>query len=73
MSACEKLLKDVQSHDNDDVCCEACHMTYKEDEELGLGRVWIECDLYKKWMHTDCLNYEISENDPFLCPRCYKN
>ena len=23
-------------------------MTYKEDEELGLGRVWVECDSSKK-------------------------
>jgi hypothetical protein len=72
-TAGEKLKEDIQSHDNKDVCCEACHMTYKEDEQLGLGRVWVECDLCQKWMHTECLNYEIDDNEPFLCPKCYKD
>ena len=73
MTESEKLQKKVKSSEDDDVFCEACHITYKEDQELGLGRVWVECDLCQKWMHTDCLSYEINENDPFFCPKCHKN
>ena len=67
----EKLQKLVERSEEDE-CCQACHMTYEEDEKMGLGRVWVECDSCKKWMHPDCLNYEIDDMEPFLCPNCSK-
>ena len=67
----EKLQKLVERSEEDE-CCQACHMTYEEDEKMGLGRVWVECDSCKKWMHADCLNYEIDDMEPFLCPNCSK-
>ena len=39
------LTETEKEMNDDDVCCEACNMTYKEDEEMGLGRVWVACDL----------------------------
>ena len=42
-------------------------MSYKENEELGFGRVWVECDSCKKWMHADCLNYEIDDILALVC------
>ena len=62
----EKLHK-LEKRSEEDRYCQACHMKYKEDEESDLGRVWVECDSCKKWMHADCLNYEIYDILALFC------
>jgi len=41
----EKLEQKTKTTNDDNPRCEACHATYKEDEELGLCRVWVQCDV----------------------------
>ena len=53
--------------------CEACHMTWEEDQGIQLERIWVQCDVCDRWKHSDCLSYDFDENEPFLCPKCCKN
>ena len=69
----EKLERKTKATNDNNPRCEACHITYKEDDELGLCRVWVQCNVCQLWMQTEYLGYEIDENDIFLCPKCYKN
>ena len=68
----EKLEQAANKTDGD-TQCEACHMTWEEDQETQMERTWVQCDNCDNWMHSDCLSYEFDENEPFLCPKCFKN
>ncbi|KAK3096946.1 hypothetical protein FSP39_005022 [Pinctada imbricata] len=41
--------------EEDDGICMACSGTFAEDIELGLTRIWIECDACHEWIHDDCI------------------
>ncbi|XP_060604840.1 uncharacterized protein LOC132757544 isoform X2 [Ruditapes philippinarum] len=64
----------TEEENEDDVKCEGCGMTWKEDQELGLGKIWVNCDFCNKWLHTDCCLNEVNieSDDPFCCPECAK-
>lgn len=66
----EKLEENMNKAE-EEAYCQACHMTWKENDEIQEGRLWVQCDACDAWMHSDCLTYEIDENEPFLCPKCF--
>lgn len=53
--------------------CQACQGTEQEDEELGLERLWVQCDSCDNWVHTECLSYDVDVKASFVCPKCSKN
>ena len=66
-----KKLEQVANTTEENAKCEACHMTWEEDQEIQLERTtWVQCDNCDRWMHSDCLSYDFDENEPFLCPKC---
>lgn len=68
------LEKDTDNSCSDDVCCMGCHMSWDEDQTLGYGSVWIQCDQCQGWMHEDCCGHSVdhivSSDDKFYCPEC---
>lgn len=50
--------------------CMGCHMSWSEDQELGLGTVWLQCDMCDGWIHKDCCTDIESVVDIFHCPKC---
>ncbi|KAH3696724.1 hypothetical protein DPMN_084200 [Dreissena polymorpha] len=40
--------------DEDMATCMGSGCSWKEDEELGLGKTEVNCDFCMKWIHTDC-------------------
>lgn len=73
--------KDISSEDDVDFDrdlltessrCQACHSTEEDDENIGIERLWIQCDQCDSWLHADCLTSEIDFEDTFVCPRCSK-
>ena len=62
--------REETSDDNENVECKGCRMTWSEDQELGLGRTWVNCDVCNMWMHYDCSSREVDSDEPFCCPDC---
>jgi len=54
------------------IFCIGCHMSWEEDQELGHGNMWVQCDKCLGWLHTDCCTTDIpaSDEEPFYCPEC---
>ncbi|XP_052252276.1 uncharacterized protein LOC127858948 isoform X1 [Dreissena polymorpha] len=66
----DKVPMDKNDNDSPNAFCKACHMTWEEDQELGLERVWVQCDKCDGWVHSECLSYSLEEDEPFFCPDC---
>jgi hypothetical protein len=61
---------DTSDNGNDgaDVTCMGCHMSWTEDMTLGMGTTWIQCDTCRLWIHADCSNTAVADDDKFCCP-----
>ena len=59
-------------NDEENATCSGCDRSWKEDNELGVERTWVNCDICVKWLHTDCCSQEIDieSEEPFCCPEC---
>lgn len=64
--------EDVLIETSHKIICIGCHMSWEEDQELGHGNTWVQCDKCLGWLHTDCSTVDIpeSETEPFFCPEC---
>lgn len=40
--------------DDESTLCMICKVYWNEEQSLGLGRIWVECDKCKFWVHSDC-------------------
>ena len=69
-SSIQKPNSEEIADENENVECKGCHMTWSEDQELGLGRTWVNCDVCDMWMHYDCSSREVESDVPFCCPEC---
>ncbi|KAH3801952.1 hypothetical protein DPMN_155617 [Dreissena polymorpha] len=72
MTGKNHVMKENEESDEENVACMGCGCTWKEDENLGLGRTWVNCDFCKKWIHSECCSEQIDVNsdEPFSCPEC---
>ena len=54
--------------------CMGCGLSWQADESLGLGTIWIQCDVCDGWIHKDCFTDSsrscVDEDSTFTCPSC---
>ena len=50
--------------------CKGCLVTWDEDMEAGVERLWLQCDICDGWLHAECLTNTVDKDEPFSCPDC---
>lgn len=44
-----------------------CHVRFLEERDLGVERLWVQCDLCDQWLHTECSEDPVVRDDDFYC------
>lgn len=58
--------------DDESAICMICKVSWKDEQSLDHGRIWVECDTCKSWVHYECSTVAVPEEEevPYYCQEC---
>ena len=70
----QKLVCENTDDDDDNAQCMDCKVYWNMEQAVGCGRIWVQCDECKGWIHSDCSTVEVpdEEDEPYFCHNCIK-